>query len=147
MWDKKDLIREYGRAPRCRRVEDVKCGRKFHRLNILWGLLGGLVVAVLCYGHSTGGVFFEDWFENTFLSCVPFGVTVILDRASFYRKKELSLIAERAGVFLLFLSVYSLDFNRIECRWANLKCALPDLMPKCETLQEAIYTHFEECNS
>jgi hypothetical protein len=41
----------------------------------------------------------------------------------------------------------------LNIRWANLKRALPDLMPKCETLQEAVYTHFdvythfEECNS
>jgi transposase len=128
-------------------VEDVKRGRKFHRLNIIGGLLGGLVVAVLCYEHSTDGVFFEDWFETMFLPCVPFGVTVILDNASFRRKKKLLLIVERAGVDLLFLPAYSSDFNRIECRWANLKRALPDLAPKCETLQEAVYTHFGECNS
>jgi hypothetical protein len=36
---KKDLIREYGRVPRCKRVEDVKRGRKFHRLNVIGGLL------------------------------------------------------------------------------------------------------------
>jgi transposase len=76
-----------------------------------------------------------------------FGVTIILDNAPFYRKKKLAVIVERAGVGLLFLPAYSPDFNRIECRWANLKCALPDLMSKCETLQEAIYTHFEEYNS
>ncbi|MDR2699646.1 MAG: transposase [Nitrososphaerota archaeon] len=71
---------------------------------------------------------------------------VILDRASFHRKKKLAVIVERVGVFLLFLPVYSPDFNRIGPRWANMKRALPDLMPKCETLQEAIYTHFGECN-
>ena len=43
------------------------------------GLFCGLVVAALCYEHSTCGVFFEGWFENQFLPCVPFGVTVILD--------------------------------------------------------------------
>jgi transposase len=42
-----------------------------------------------------------------FLLCVLFGVMVILDNVSFYRKKKLSLIAERAGVFLLFLSVFA----------------------------------------
>jgi transposase len=78
---------------------------------------------------------------------VPKGVTVILDRASFHRKKKLLLIAERAEVFLLFLSAYSPDFNRIENRWANMKRALPDLMPDCGTLQEAIYTHFGRRNS
>ncbi|MDR2699222.1 MAG: transposase [Nitrososphaerota archaeon] len=74
-------------------------------------------------------------------------MTIILDNASFHRRKKLSLIAERAGVFLLFLPAYSPVFNCIECRWANLKRALSDLMPECETLQEAVYTHFEEYNS
>jgi len=91
-------------------VEDTRRGRKFHRLNVIGGLFGGLVVALFCYEHSTKGVFFEDWFENTFLPCVPVGVTVILDNASFHRKKKLSLIAERAGVSLLFLPVYSCGF-------------------------------------
>jgi transposase len=81
------------------------------------------------------------------LPCVAVGVTVILDNAGFHRKKKLAIIAERAGVFLLFLPAYSPDFNRIENRWANLKRALPDLMPDCETLQEAVYTHFGECKS
>jgi transposase len=71
----------------------------------------------------------------------------MLDNVSFYRKKKLSVIVERAGVFLLFLPAYSPGFNRIESRWANMKRALSDLMPKCETLQEAIRTHFGERNS
>jgi hypothetical protein len=40
-------------------VEDTKRGRKFHRLNVIGGLLGGLVVALFCYGHSTNGLFFD----------------------------------------------------------------------------------------
>ena len=133
--------------PRCRRVEDVKRGRKFHRLNVIGGLLCGLVVALFCYEHSTNGMFFEDWFENTFLPCVPVGVSIILDNASFHRKKKLAVIAERADVALLFLPAYSPDFNRIENRWANMKRALPDLIPKCETLEGAVYNHFNYSNS
>ncbi|MDR2699558.1 MAG: hypothetical protein LBC12_01890, partial [Nitrososphaerota archaeon] len=36
---KKGLMCEYGRVPRCKCVEDVKCGRKFYRLNVVGGLL------------------------------------------------------------------------------------------------------------
>jgi transposase len=39
---------------------------------------------------------------------VPKGVTVILDRALFHRKKKLAVIVERVGVSLLFLSTYCL---------------------------------------
>ena len=39
------------------------------------------------------------------------------------------------------------DFNRIENRWTNMVRALSDLMPDCETLQEAVYTNFGKYNS
>jgi len=45
-----------------------------------------------------------------FLPCAPVGVTVILDNAYFHRKKKLAVIAERVGVFLLFLPSYSCGF-------------------------------------
>jgi len=131
---------------RCRRVEDTKCGRRFHRLNVIGGLFCGFVVVLFCCEHSMCGVFFEGWFGNQFLSCVPVGVIIILDMASFHRKKKLAVV-EWVGVGLLFLSVYLSDFNRVECRWANLKRVLSDLMFGCVTLQEAVYTHFGECNS
>jgi hypothetical protein len=50
-------MREYGRTPRCKRVEDTKCGRRFHRLNVVVELFGGRVVAPLCYENSAKGVF------------------------------------------------------------------------------------------
>jgi transposase len=78
---------------------------------------------------------------------VPVGVTIILDNASFHRTKTLAVIVERAGVALLFLPAYSPDFNRIENRWANMKRALPELMPNCETVEGAVYNHFNYSNS
>jgi hypothetical protein len=64
--DKKRFNCEYGRVPRCKCVEGVKRGRKFHRLNVIGGLLGGLVVAVLCYEYSINGVFFEVGLKTRF---------------------------------------------------------------------------------
>jgi len=139
-------VREYGYAPRGKRVEDTLRGRRFHRLNIVGGLFSGKVVAPLCYEHSTNGAFFEWWFETQFLSRIPHGVVVILDNARFHRRKQLYALAARAGVFLVFLPAYSPDYNCIEQQWANMKRALVDLAPKCETLQEAVYTHFGWCN-
>jgi hypothetical protein len=86
-------------------------------------------------------VFFEDWFEKQFVPCVPKGVTVILE-CFFSSQEKISIIAGCVGVSLLFLPAYSPDFNRIECWWANMKRALPDLLPVCETLEGAVYTHF-----
>jgi hypothetical protein len=137
------LVREYGYAPKGKRIEDTRRGRKFHRVNVVGGLIGGVVVGALCYEHSTCGVFFEWWFETQFLPRVVCGVVVFLDNAWFHRRRQLCALAAVAGVFL---PAYSPDFNRIEHKWSSMKRALPDLMPKCENLQDAVYTHFAVSN-
>jgi putative transposase len=40
--------------------------------------------------------------------------------------------------FLVSLPPYSPDFNPIEKEWAHIKRALPDLVPRHETLQKAV---------
>ena len=110
------------------------------------GLFNGKVLAPHCYEHSTTGAFFEWWFGTQFLPLVPKGIVVFLDNARFHRRKHLSVIAAAVGIFLVFLPAYSPDYNCIEKRWANMKAALIDLAPKCKTLQEAVYTHFERHN-
>jgi transposase len=44
-----------------------------------------------------------------------------MDNASFHRKQVLYDIAAKYGVYILFLSPYSPDFNPIEHSWANFK--------------------------
>jgi transposase len=61
-----------------------------------------------------------------------------MDNASFHRKNKLTEIIKGTGISLLFLPAYSPDFNPCEKKWANLKQALPDILPNHNTLQEAI---------
>jgi len=108
------------------KVEDVKRGRKFDRTNVIAAKCNGEIWAPKTYKHTTNSAFFEDWFEFDLLSVVPCGHTIIMDNASFHRKKYLRKIAERYGVRILFLPPYSPDFNPIEQFWANLKKWLRD---------------------
>jgi putative transposase len=82
-----------------------------------------------------------DWFRKVFVKAVPKGVTAIMDNASFHPKKKLRNLARRHGIRLLFLPPYSPDYNRIERDWANMKRALPDIIDKNVTLEEAIYSY------
>lgn len=122
-------------------------GRLFHRLNVVAALCGPRVIAPFCYEHTTTGEFFEGWFRNDLLRCIPVGSTVMMDNASVHRKKKLCALVEGTGVSLLFLSPYSPDFNPIEKKWANLKKALPDTVSKFDTLEGAVYSYFEHSNS
>jgi hypothetical protein len=144
----KFLQRERGRALRGVRVEDVRRGRKFQRTNIIAGYSGeGKFIAEWCYGHRTDSDWFEFWFKEALLPEVAKGSTIILDNASFHREAQLRKMLRWKKIGLLFLPTYSPDLNPIEPQWANLKRALPDIIPLYDTIDEAVYHYFTVRNS
>jgi transposase len=99
-------------------------------------------IAPECYSGSMTGGRFERWFESKLLNSVQTGSTIIMECASFHRKKPLEEICGKAKVNLLFLPAYSPDFNPIEKDWANMKRALRDTAPLCDLLQTAVYDYW-----
>jgi len=143
----KHLVREHGRSFRGIKVEDVKRGKKFQRINVIaaqYKSTGGEInlVSPFCYIENTTGGLFESWFKTKLVKSVSKGSTIIMDNASFHRKKKLKNLARRHGVKLLFLPAYSPDFNPIENTWANMKRALPDILSNSGNLQCSIYQYF-----
>ncbi|GHV31381.1 IS630 family transposase [Synergistales bacterium] len=131
--------REYARAPIGQKTEDVRRGEKYRRTNVIAGYCNGEVLGSHCYLCNTNGDFFELWFEKFLLPEVPVGYTIVMDNASFHRKKKLQKLAEKYGIRLIFLPPYSPDLNPIEKLRANMKRALRDLVRKFRTLVDAIY--------
>jgi hypothetical protein len=82
------LQREYARAPRGEIIEETTPGKKFDRVNVIGALCNGKHSAIECYSQTTNSEFFEYWFENNLLEEIPNGYTVIMDNASFHRKKN-----------------------------------------------------------
>jgi hypothetical protein len=88
------LVREYGRAVRCVTIEDIKRGRKFQRTNLVAAQFKSeegkmKVIELFCYRQNTTGEIFEDWFKRKLVKLVPKDATIIMDNASFHRKKKL----------------------------------------------------------
>ncbi len=67
------------------------------------------------------GDFFEACFEEHLLPELLEDVTIILDNASFHRKKRLYEIVQRHKRKIIFLPPYSLELNPIEHFWHWLK--------------------------
>ena len=144
---KKCLVREYARAVRGVKIEDMKRGKKFQRTNVISARFrdeNGKVthVSTLCYTQNTDSTFFTDWFRKNLVKSIPKGSTVIMDNASFHPKKKLRNLARRHGIKLLFLPAYSPDYNPIEKDWANMKNALIDILTESISLDDAIYQYF-----
>ena len=84
------------------------------------------------------GDFFEEWFEEQLLPAIPEDAVVIMDNASFHRKRRLYEIAEAHGRRLIFLPPYSPELNPIEHFWHWLKRAVTEILRYHGTLVEAI---------
>ena len=134
--------RDRARAKRGVRVHAEKPGKRTKKTNVIAGLCDKKHIAVRCYEHSTTAVFFEEWFEWELLGVVPKRSVIIMDNATFHRKKQLLEIASRYGVYILFLPPYSPDLNKIELSWANLKRWLKDNLKRFPSLDFAVDRYF-----
>lgn len=110
----KHLVRERARALRGVKVEDVKRGRKYQRVNVVAAQFRDATgrvhrVAPFCYTQPANSELFEDWFRKILVKSLARGSTIILDNASFHRPERLKNLARRHGVRILFLPAYSPD--------------------------------------
>ena len=115
------LTRIYAKSPSGVPVYGEVRGRKFERTNIIAGKCGGKIIAPGEYKKSTDHRLFEVWFREALLKEIKVGSVIVLDNATFHRKKTLVPLAQNAGCSVIFLPPYSPDLNPIETEWANLK--------------------------
>jgi len=137
------LFRTYARSPRGQKVHEAVRGRKYQRTSIVAGKLCHKIIAPLEYNGTMHGDFFEAWFENHLVPELSEGDVIILDNASFHRKKRLYEIAELHNVTIIFLPPYSPELNPIEHFWHWLKKTTADTLKKCLNLSIAILTAFQ----
>ena len=118
---KQNMPREYGRAPAGQRVYLPTTGTRLKKLNIVAGLCNGKIICPTKYDWNTNSEWFCEWFEWWFCSLLRIGSVIIMDNASFHKKKVLNRIADSYGCRIIWLPPYSPDKNPIEKVWANLK--------------------------
>ncbi|MCL2518645.1 MAG: transposase [Oscillospiraceae bacterium] len=136
------LTRIYAKSPAGVPVYGDVRGRKFERTNIIAGKCGGKIVAPGEYKGFTDHKLFELWFCEALLKEVSTGSFIVLDNATFHRKKVLTALAENAGCSVIFLPPYSPDFNPIETEWANLKTFIRNYGSTFPSISLAIYLYF-----
>lgn len=118
-------------------------GKKFQRVNIVAAKCGDEIVERHEYECNMNSRLFEFWFR-LLLKVIPRGSVIILDNASFHRKKELKKLAKEAGCKVIFLPPYSPDLNPIEKVWANLKKFLKNHLFYFTSVSDAIMGFFQD---
>ena len=83
------LYRKYARAERGVKVFGKIFGRKFERTNIVAAQNMKRIIAPLQYKGMMHSLFFEECFEKHLIPVLPKNAVIIMDNASFHRKKRL----------------------------------------------------------
>ena len=137
------LHREYAYSKKGKKVYGKIKGRKFKRTNIVAAKCGKQIIAPMQYDTTMTGEFFEAWFEEVLLPELPQDAVIVMDNASFHRKRQLNEIVEKNNITLLFLPPYSPELNPIEKVWANMKKFIRNFLNKFSSLDDAICSFFK----
>ena len=105
---------------------------------------GKKIISPLQYSGTMYSELFEFWFEEMLLPQIPLGTVIVMDNASFHRKKNLIKIAEAKGMQVIFLPPYSPELNPIEHFWNQLKNQVRENLLKSPSLDYAIYNSFQK---
>lgn len=105
--------------------------------------MGNRILAPMQYNGTTDAPLFEFWFEQWLLPCLPEDAVIVMDNASFHRKKQLYEICSKYGYNLIFLPPYSPELNPIENFWHTLKHWLRMHIRDFDSLDDAISAAFQ----
>ena len=90
----KFLYRKYARALRGEKVYERVKGNKFERTSIVAAKVESKIIAHLQYKGMMHSQFFEEWFEKHLIPELAKETVVVMDNASFHRKKRLYELAK-----------------------------------------------------
>ena len=136
------LYREYAYSPKGVPVYGKISGHKYKRIGIVAAQMDKKIVSPLQYEGTMDSALFEMWFGECLLPVLPVNSVIVMDNASFHRKKQLIPLAEEAGHSLIFLPPYSPELNPIESFWSWLKLYLKKILPFYDSLDNAIRVAF-----
>lgn len=134
---------EYARAVKGEKVISRVSGRKYKRIGIIAARMGNKVIAPIEYTGMMNSKFFEQWFSEQLLPNIPKGSVIVMDNASFHRKKKLFAISEEQGYQIIFLPPYSPELNPIEHLWSNIKRKLQKILPEFLSFDDALNFIFQ----
>jgi len=118
------MTRLYGRAFSNDRIYDYVPDVRFERTSVIGALGINGVVAPIVYKGTLNGEFFRAYLEQCLAPALKEGDTVIMDSCSAHTATDVLTPLFDKGINVVFLPVYSPDFNPIELAWSKIKAYL-----------------------
>lgn len=91
------------------------------RTNVIGALFQKTLIAVTLFNCNIDADVFFSWTKNCLLKSLPPKSVVVMDNATFHKRKDIENIIKMSGHTLEYLPPYSPDLNLIEHHWAMKK--------------------------
>lgn len=92
-------MREHGYAAKGQKIYDKTSRKKLKRVGIVAAKIREKLVAPMEYDMAMDSLLFETWFDHNFLPEIKEETVIVMDNASFHRKKQLIRQRKKRVVF------------------------------------------------
>lgn len=104
------------------------------RLNAIGAVVGMTFLTLSVFDCSINSDVFYAWLTQDLLPKVPANSIIVMDNATFHKRKDMIEAIESRGCVVKFLPPYSPDLNPIEKMWAQAKSIRRKLRCQIEEL-------------
>ncbi|MBU2714541.1 IS630 family transposase, partial [Zooshikella harenae] len=116
-----DMPRIHGYSHSGKRCYGVHDWQAKGRINAIGAIVGMTFLTVGLFEGSINSDVFYAWLTQELIPVLPENAVVVMDNASFHKRRDIIDAIEQSGALLEFLPPYSPDFNPIEKKWAQVK--------------------------
>jgi len=134
-----DSPRTHGYSAEGSRCYAAKDWHARGRLNAIGAIIGFVLLTVCLFDCNINSDIFYAWLTKDLLPKIPTNAVIVMDNASFHKRKDMTEAIKNAGHTPLFLPPYSPDLNPIEHKWAEAKakrrkerCNVNEFFSSCE---------------
>ena len=116
-----DMPRSYGYAPIGEKCLDKRNWHEKGRQNAIGAIVDFCLVTVTLFVGSINSDIFLLWLTKDLLPKLSNGCVIVMDNASFHKRRDIQQIIKAHGHILEYLPPYSPDLNPIENYWSKAK--------------------------
>lgn len=115
------MPRTHGYSLKGKRCFGFHAWGKGKRTNAIGAQIDNQLLTVSLFKSSINADIFYEWTKHDLLPKLSEKSVLILDNASFHKRKDIQKVIKDAGHILEYLPTYSPDFNEIEKKWSQAK--------------------------
>lgn len=128
------MPRTHGYSPKGRRCYGFHAWNERGRINVIGALSAGKLLTTWLCDFNVDGDVFHTWITHELLPLLTMSCVIVMDNATFHKRKTTQTAITQAGHRLEYLPPYSPDLNPIEQTWAHAKAKIRKLRCTVEDL-------------